>query len=880
MSIVGWPEGPTRGILFGMFDDWEERQRNAFDIIGEVQPQYFGVPGVLAFAFNPPAFAGAGGGAAPVQYVVQHPDYDSLAVAMDRFSTAARQIPGLMNVDTDFRVTKPELTVAFDRDRAEDLGVSVQEAAGTLQGLLSDLETATFTQNNELYDIVTQLEREDRSTPLDISNLYVRGRDGGLVQMSSFATVTEGVGPRQLNHFNRTRSFTLSASVAPGVTLGEALERLDSTAAKVLPEGSSTALAGESRELRESGGALYVAFGLALLVVYMVLASQFGSLIHPFTVLLAVPLAVTGALLALWALGSTINLYSQVGMILLIGLAAKNSILLVEYINQLREEGAELVEAILEAGRIRLRPILMTTVAATIGALPIALGLGAGSMSRRPLGYAVVGGLIFSALFTLYLVPVVYELLEKARSGVRRTFSKSAPALKPSTVLRSLFLLMLILLPALALAAGAAAQQTAARTVPVTVTPDTLPTVTLEEALARASEVDPALVAARGQVGIAAREERAARSALFTPALSAGFDATDFSDPAFNPGTLTPGTRIVTAQLQASYEVFGGGRRLAELRRARASGGLAEAEALRTRFGSALATTEDFYAVVAARDLRRVAADRVRRAEEQLEITRARVVTGAAVHTDSLQAFLELTRARTELLEQDAALRVARLQLGRQIGVARPVGAAVADTTPPAALPLSVEQAMAQALKGGPEYLAARADERATDASVAAERSAYYPRVMLYGAAGGYDSQFFPDAQYRSQIGIGVNIPIWDQGARGVNVARARAARETARATRSDLERGAARGGDGGVRGVHHRARHPGPGHRLGWRLARETFRVQQVRYRSGATTILDVLEAQVALTRAEADRVQARQRARLRLGRAGSHSRPSTLFQ
>jgi multidrug efflux pump subunit AcrB len=233
-------------------------------------------------------------------------------------------------------------------------------------------------------------------------------------------------------HYNRVRSSTITANLAPGFTLGEALDSLNRIADEVLPRGSSTALAGESRELEESGSSLYFAFVLALVVVFMVLASQFESLVHPFTVLLAVPLAVTGALFTLKLADSTINVYSQIGMILLIGLVTKNSILLVEYINQLKERGMSTVDAALEAGRIRLRPILMTSVATVMGALPIALGLGAGSLSRRPLGYAIVGGLVFSTLLTLYVVPAVYVifdgLLDRARKRAPATHGRYAPA--------------------------------------------------------------------------------------------------------------------------------------------------------------------------------------------------------------------------------------------------------------------------------------------------------------------------------------------------------------------------------------------------------------------------------------------------------------------
>ena len=421
-SVVNIGDGVSRGIIFTNLVDFAKRTRPIQDIIGEVQGNYFGIPGVFAFANNPPAF----GWGSPVNFVIGNSDFDLLVKGNDTLLARARQVKGLLNVDSDLRVNKPELTVNFDRDRAEDLGVPVGDVATTLQVLLGGNRTSTFTRNNKQYDVIVQLDPRARATPSDMTGLYVRGRGGELIKLDALASVKEGVGARELNHFNRVRSSTLTASLAPGFTLGEAIDSLNRIANEVLPKASSTALAGESRELEESGSSLYFAFLLALLVVFMVLASQFESLVHPFTVLLAVPLAVTGALFTLKLAGATLNLYSQIGMILLIGLVTKNSILLVEYINQLKERGLETVPAALEAGRIRLRPILMTSVATVMGAVPIAFGLGAGSISRRPLGYAIVGGVLFSTLLTLYVVPAVYVIFDgllvrmAGRARVRR----------------------------------------------------------------------------------------------------------------------------------------------------------------------------------------------------------------------------------------------------------------------------------------------------------------------------------------------------------------------------------------------------------------------------------------------------------------------------
>ena len=412
-TIVGGFAGGVNSAFIGVIMTDDSHRPSVDRTMGGLFPQLMGLSGVLAFPYAP----GAIGFSQPIQYVVQNPDFAKLTDLMGPFVGRVSQVRGLVNTQTDLFVNKPELRVTFDRDRAEDLGVPVRDVASALQTFLGGRRVSTFTRNDKLYYVMVQLDPKDRATPSDMRGIYLRGKNGQLVQLDALANVTEGVGARQINHFNRIPSFTLSASLLPGLAQGEALDSIDAVARQLLPPGTTTALAGESREYKESGNAIYFAFVIALIVVFMVLASQFESLLHPWTVLLAVPLAITGALATLkfaaiiHRSGATMNLYSQIGMILLIGLVSKNSILLVEYTNQLRAKGLDTVAAVLEAGRIRLRPILMTSVATIMGAVPVAWGVGAGSASRKPLGYAIVGGVFFSTALTLFVVPVAYLVL-------------------------------------------------------------------------------------------------------------------------------------------------------------------------------------------------------------------------------------------------------------------------------------------------------------------------------------------------------------------------------------------------------------------------------------------------------------------------------------
>ena len=398
---------------------------------------------------------------------------------------------------------------------------------------------------------------------------------------------------------------------------------------------------------------------------------------------------------------------------------------------------------------------------------------------------------------------------------------------------------------------------------------DSVPVVTLAEARARAALVDPDAVAARSRVETAAWARRTALTDLFTPNVTGGITYTHFSEPFFNFGTGSISPNSASATLDARYTLLGSGK-FGTLRSSRASVESAEASETVARFRTALATDAAYFAVLANRDLSRVAADRLKRAEEQLGIARVRVSAGEAIASDSLQLLLEASRARVGILSSDSALVTSRLRLGRMIGLDGPAEAAPIDTAKPPPLPMTQEQAIAEMRKRGPDVEASRAEERSANAIVGASRERYLPEITVGATSGRYDSQLFPSALKRSQYTIGVALPFWNGGARELAVARARADRDVARATRADRERGAAE--------VMAQAYHGYITSRSGVDLAlvgvaaaRENFRVQRARYQEGATTILDLLEAQVALSESEAALIQARYSTRLALAQIES---------
>lgn len=421
----------NNSIAIVSLENWDQRERSTQEIVGGLFPALSAMPGVRAFPIQP-AGLGQRGFSTPVQFVLGGDTYEALAQWRDAFLAKASENPQLLNLDADYKEVKPQLLIQVDRNRAADLGVSVSEVGRTLETMLGSRRVTTYLDRGEEYDVILQAEDADRRTPGDIENLYVRAaKSGELVPLSSLVTVSEGADAATLNRFNRLRSITISANLAPGYTLGEALAYLRDVAEETLPPEARIDYKGQSRELQESSSSVLVTFALALLVVFLVLAAQFESFIHPLIIMLTVPLAVVGALLGLELSGGSLNIYSQIGIVMMVGLAAKNGILIVEFANQLRDAGASVEEAILEAARLRLRPIVMTSISTVIGVLPLILGGGAGAESRMAIGVVVFSGVLFSTVLTLGVVPTFYRLLApytRSPEAVTQTLEAMADA--------------------------------------------------------------------------------------------------------------------------------------------------------------------------------------------------------------------------------------------------------------------------------------------------------------------------------------------------------------------------------------------------------------------------------------------------------------------
>ena len=391
----------------------DQRERTQQQIYDKLSKEINSITGIRAIPSQPPTIGSRFGGS-PVQFVIQAPDFERLTEFMPKFLEEAKKQPELQFVDVNLKINKPEINLTIDRQKASDLGVSFSDVSSTLQIAFGSQRFGYFIKEGKQYQVLGQVTRDKRDNPYDIKYLYVRNKTGQLIQLDNLVTLKEQAAPTTRFRYNRYVSATISAGLAPGYTLGDGIDAMRRVAKTVLPIEFNTALAGQSKDFEDSSSSLLFTFVFALIIIYLVLAAQFESFIDPFIILLTVPLALFGALLSLWVFGMTLNIFSQIGIIMLIGLVTKNAILIVEFANQKKEEGIGIIEAVELGATQRFRPILMTSLAAALGAVPIAVGIGAGS--RVSLGVVVVGGLIFSTFLSLYIVPAIYTYFSRHKA--------------------------------------------------------------------------------------------------------------------------------------------------------------------------------------------------------------------------------------------------------------------------------------------------------------------------------------------------------------------------------------------------------------------------------------------------------------------------------
>ena len=419
ISSPSWGGGSVNsGFVRISLKDPSERDKSQMEIADELSKWTKQYTDAKTSVIQQPTISVSRRGGLPIQYIIQAHNFEKLEEKIPLFMEEASKDPTFSMVDVNLKFNKPEINVTIDREKAKSLGISVIDIAQTLQLSLSGQRFGYFTKNGKQYQVIGQFLQEDRATPLDLTSIFIKNDKGNLIQMDNVVSVDEESNPPQLYHNNRYMSATISAGLAPGKSINDGIMAMDAVKAKVLDDTFTTDLGGESRDFVESSSNTSFAFGLALLLIFLILAAQFESFIDPFIIILTVPMAIAGALFSLWLFGQTWNIFSQIGTIMLIGLVTKNGILIVEFANQLREQGKSKYDAIIEASESRLRPILMTSLAIALGALPIALSLGAASASRMGMGIVIVGGTLFSLVLTLFVIPTIYLLWSRNRKHI------------------------------------------------------------------------------------------------------------------------------------------------------------------------------------------------------------------------------------------------------------------------------------------------------------------------------------------------------------------------------------------------------------------------------------------------------------------------------
>ncbi len=653
-------------------------------------------------------------GGLPIQYVIQAPSFEKLREKIPEFMSVAYDSPKFSFADLNLKFNKPELSVEIDRDRARALGVTVADIAETLQLYFSGQRYGYFIMGGKQYQVIGEASRENRDEPVDLTKLYVRNNSGDLVQLDNLIKLSEQTTPPQLFRYNRYVSATVSADVAAGVSLGEGIEEMDHIADQVFDDTFTSTLAGTSKEFMESSNSLMFAFLLALILVYLVLAAQFESFVDPLIVMFTVPLAVAGAVAVLFLFGHTLNIFSQIGIIVLVGIVTKNGILIVEFANQIQNRGTATTESVVQAAGLRFRPILMTSMATVLGALPIAFALGASAKSRVPMGLVIIGGMLFSLILTLYVIPALYSYMSRKSKG-------NKPNLSKTTTVAGLVLLLM-------LPSGVIAQQAS----------ESENILSLQEAMAIGLENNYDIIIARNNAEILANDNTLG-NAGFLPTLDAQagisraitnnqlvfFDGREQSATGARADALYAGAAL-------NWTIFDGTKMFLTKRK------LAELEAqgefiARSEIEATMADiSQQYYAVVQIQQFISVLEEAVELSSVRQDIADARFELGSGSELALLQARVDRNTDYANLLQQRAELIRAKSQLNTLLARDPDIDFKVESQI--ALQPTEDYQSLLQRLNNeNPQLMAARAELRAAELEIKEARAAYSPRINLFG---------------------------------------------------------------------------------------------------------------------------------------------------
>lgn len=786
----------------------------------------------------------------PLQYIVQAPDLASLIDVMPKLMGAVYQSPKLLFTDPDFKINRPEIGISIDRQRAAQAGITTQEIGTTLQLALSGRRYGYFIYNDRQYEVIGQLDRKERSAPADLRSLFLKADNGEMVSLDNLVKMEETVSPPAIYRYNQSYSATISATPAQGVSLGEAIKEMDNIATNILPENFSTDLGGQSRDYSESSSSLIFAFIFAIVLIYLVLAAQFESLIDPFIILLTVPMAITGALLSLWMTGQSINVFSEIGIIMLIGLITKNGILIVEFANQRKEEGMSVRDAVLSAAVSRFRPILMTTLAMIFGTLPIALSLGTSSGSRTSLGIVVVGGLVFAGVLTLFVIPAVYSYF--SRSYVHKFDHDTSSLKSKGAIVASIIVMILVVSPGYS--------QTKQ--------------LSLKEAVELAHQNNPELKASALEVS-RSRQQKVISRALVLPSINVVAQANHFFQltPFFGFGATPSDTRIPYGRFGGEDQFVAGISALQPIYNPQAQPAMERAR-LSEREATLLLTSKQLVILSEIKQnyLRQlVLSERIKLQRESINRNRrvlkdAKVLylQGKGLRVDTLRAYTSLKSLEPELLRLSYAYETGYIQLRTLIGLDSLQEIELTDSlyVPDTEAIPGEEEVYVSAKQNNPDVLTVVIQQEIADQQV---RQANAARLPILSAVGVYQLQTqtnsleYGNAHYPSSsyVGLQLSVPLFAGLSNQARTKQASISKEQSvlrtkynhEQLRSLVHQTVANGREATVR-MQSTA--------IVKETARLTYDIVQYRYQKGIASRLELNDAELALTASQSNYLEA----------------------